>query len=188
MTPAQILLNGKMWGRVTQANDWHMINKRLCPAADLALSEWHRSVVALARKHALENNRALTVEDLRKGAVAVVAGKFASTKDLTNAQFSRLLTLYKLLCEPTDLDAILDWENPERERERGLQALIAKSAPDDYVRRIAADRFGTRLWENLEPRQLTQLWMTLKQRRVAQPKQPATAMLTDENGDPDWTV
>jgi hypothetical protein len=119
----------------------------------------------LARQHAAQNSRAITPEDLRKACVCYITGRFQSAKDLTSAQFSRLLTLFRLLINPDDLDAVMDWDHPDRDEVKRVKYFIEHAAPDAYVRAIAAGRFGARLWEDLELWQLKQLANTLRARR-----------------------
>ena len=61
-------------------------------AASAARSDLHSDVWTLAHKRA-GAGQAVTVDNLRKAVTALAVGHFASTKDLTNQQFSRLLCL-----------------------------------------------------------------------------------------------
>jgi ribosomal 50S subunit-associated protein YjgA (DUF615 family) len=167
LTAPQVTLYGKRWGAVCHANDWRMERGRLLPAgsASAAVSPLHREVFALAEQHAQQNHRAITVEDLRKGCVAAITGRYQSTKDLNNAQFSRLLALFRLLIDPDDIDARMDWDNPQRDEERRINHFIEHAAPDAYTRHIAGDRFGTRLWEDLPLADRKQLANMLRARK-----------------------
>lgn len=164
LSTAQINLYGRRWGDVCHSNDWRMQRGRLVPEARLKDSAWHTQVAQLARQHAQQNSRAINIEDLRRAMVHMITGKFCSSKDMTNAQFDRWLTLAKLLIDPTDLDAVMAWDDPKLAELDTLKWVIAHKWPDDYVRSIAGDIYGTRLWEDLELDQLRRLSRLLRAR------------------------
>jgi hypothetical protein len=113
------------------------------------------AVFALAEQHALANSRAVTVEDLRRACTAHAAGRFCSTKDLTNAQFDSLLSLLKLLADETDIGASVRLDHPDIAiRERYVLA-IRKRAPEAKLVAIArnlktwAGQWEPPHWEDL---------------------------------------
>ena len=168
LSAAQIQHYGKRWGAVCKANDWRMQRGRLHPngRASAGRSPLHGETFALAEQHARANSRAVTVEDLRRAAGARITGRFQSAKTLANAQFTRLLTLFKLLIDPDDLGAMLGWLDPERDRARYLESFIRAAAPEAYTRAICEDRFKTGDWRQLGPSDLTWLANTLRKRRA----------------------
>lgn len=154
---------------------------RLVPEAALDLSPLHKEVVSLAQQHALQNSRSMNVEDLRKGCTARIARQFCSVKDFTNAQFDRLLMLFRLLINPDDLAAVMAWDQYEKydqakaaggplPEEPGLRRRLVASIKamtkdrEAYLYAIVRDRFETCHWEELPLWQLRQLLTTIKER------------------------
>ena len=187
MTDLQNRKYFRRWAEVVRCNDWSMIKGRLNPKASRTYSEHHKAVWKLAETLAQAHHRAVTAEDLRHGChLYAFGGKDCSHKDFTNAQFSRLLALWGdekkqrgLLIEPDCLTSRNHWDDPTVGEVERLKAYISK-APEAYVRAISADRFGTRLWEWLEPGQLRALVMTLRARRDSFNK-PVEAAVGEDN-------
>lgn len=153
------------WGRAFRRN-WAMERGRLSRLPDATNSEWMDAVVvnalALARRH----HRAPIADDLRHACHAVACGRAISSKDLNNAQVDRVLTLFALLEDPDNLDAVMRWQNPQLDAERRVDWAITHTAPEAYVRQIAGDKYGTRMWEWLDIGQKRNLLMTLKNRQA----------------------
>lgn len=168
LTTAQVSLYGKLWGRVTAANGWYTTRGRLDPeATGPAASERHGEVWALAEEHARRASRSVAVEDLRRACTAAVAGRWISTKDLSNREFSRLLCLFRLLIDPLNLEALQEWGNPGVEERKRVVGLIRGLAPYAYIDAICSDRFKGYVkpfWEDLTLLQLRQLLITLRER------------------------
>lgn len=134
------------WARVRHANDWNMVNGRLSPeAAKAEFSQWHGQVWAFAEVLARQNHRAITLDDLRHGAHWLALGTPKSSKALNNADFDRVLIVFKLLIDPNDIgttpknNPVADWiafqqfEAAKREiaRCRELRIPCAVALPDD---------------------------------------------------------
>lgn len=177
MTEAQIKFYGRRWGQVCQANQWQMDRGRLVPQARLLEGDQRHEgdkiaadVTKLAKIHAAQNSRAINVEDLRRACVGMVTGTFSSAKDLTNPQFDRLLILFRILIDPDDLDAIMEWSDPKLAEEQRLIRYIKRAAPDAYTLHITKDRWGTIFWEDLPLSDLKQLSRILAARNHARAK------------------
>jgi hypothetical protein len=155
------------WNDCCQANSWRMEKKRLV-IDESRITEEGRKVLTLARQRAQMANRPTAVDDMRHGAHILALGRDKSSEHLTNAEVDRVVTLFRLLQDPEDLDAVMKWQSYQRGEDPGeikrLDYAIGHAAPDAYVRQICADRFGTRMWEDLEKSQKRQLAMTLKER------------------------
>jgi hypothetical protein len=135
LTPAQVTFYGQLWGRACKANGWRMDRGRL--QGRTSGSEILLKIFALGQQHALANSRAANVEDLRRACTAHAAGRFCSTKDLTNREFDSLISLLKLLADESDIGASMRLDNPAiGERER-LVLSIRKRAPEAKTLAIA---------------------------------------------------
>ena len=191
MTPAQkFRLYFPAWHAVVKANGWHMEQRRLVIDGD-RLGEEGRQVVAAARQRAACEFRGPVRDDLRHGAHVVALGGDKSSADLTNDELDRVLTLFALLADPQDLAARLRWDAYLRGENPGAQErtdwFIQHAAPGAYARAIAADKFGTRQWENLDLGRKKNLAITLARRRANRERSlPAGVPSADE--DPDWSV
>lgn len=167
LSPAQTSLHWKRWAACVHANDWRDVKGRLDAQATRTRGEtiYHRRVWQEAERQAQQKHRAVLAEDLRRGcyltATTLVPGwpksalPVRSMKDLGNRTFSRVLVLWSLLIDDTDLEAIIKWENPDQSERESLIKSIERRAPDAVLRAISANAFGTRQWENLT--QLSQL-------------------------------
>ncbi len=168
LTPPQITHYGRRWGAVCSSNHWKMARGRLAGEADpsRSRSEWHSETWAIAEDYASTRECAMSVDVMRRACTAIVAGRHCSTKDLTNAQFDRLLTLFDLLIDPDNLTAVMKWNDESEGLRRRCFWLIRKSAPEAYIRTVCADKFGTSHWEDLPVDSLKQLAMTLTNRNA----------------------
>ena len=153
LSAAQIKFYGKLWGRACKANGWRMDRGRL--QGRTSGNELVLKIALLAEQHALAQHRAVTVEDLRRACTAHAAGRFCSTKDLTNREFDSLIPLLKLLADETDIGASVRLADPDiGERER-LVITIRKRAPEGKVLAIAknlntwAGQWEPPHWENM---------------------------------------
>lgn len=165
MTENQEKLYWRLWGRVCHANDWRWAKGRILPTAERDTSEHHQAVWSLAGSIAAQHHRAVTADDLRHACHVHATGRDKTHMDLDKkAEVSRLFTLFKLLIEPNDLDAVMDWENPERDQRRRYVSLI-KKYPFAAVDKIARARFKgdyhSPFFEDLQLWQLKQLTITL---------------------------
>ena len=170
MTRAQEKFYWRLWGQVVHANDWRLVKGRWqCDfAAQRKLSTHHDHVCSLARARAEQQHRAPTADDLRHAGHIIAAGRDVSHPDLTAPQFDKLVALWKLLIEPTDLDAALALSDPDIGARKRLVWRIGKAAPHAYIDRICRDRFGddysAPFWEDLPVNCLKILAHTLRER------------------------
>jgi hypothetical protein len=196
LSPAQIELYGPAWGRVCEANQWRQARGRLVPEArGPGFSRFHALVWARSDQHALAEHKGVGVENLRRGCNAVITGRFCSTWDLTNFQFTRLLNLFDLLIDPDNLAAVIRWEHPENDERAWKIALLRRLRHDAQIAHVSQDLFQTMNWEELPLPQLEALrrkfWTQdnrpdhrARRRTAAAAPQPVGAGAAD----PDWTV
>lgn len=209
LTPKQTALHWRRWGKCADANHWFMIGARLSPDARLRADEsiYQKLVWRSADQLALAGHRAVTADDLRHACyiTATTAVPLASipnggegrgeevrysmTKpvaslgDLDNRAFSRVMNLWRLLVEPDDLDAAMNWDHPENDERRRYIAVIKKCARGTaYVGSIAANIYGTRLWEDLDVMALRNLCRILGERQKAWSAEVAPAAAKELTG------
>jgi len=173
MTDRQKSYYWRLWRACQAANRWYTIKGRL--QIDRGrLTAQGGQVLGHAEALAQQAHRAITLDDLRHGCHIAALGHDKSMLDLTNADFDRVLSVMRLVQDGEDLDAAKRLVNPKIGTRARLIHSIA-SVPDEFVRHIAADRFGTRLWEDLDTPQLHQLRMTLGHTRYGRASQPLPA-------------
>jgi hypothetical protein len=183
------------WTACVKANGWRKVKGRLdlnSQPSTLNSPELTK-VMTFAEQRAAMARRGLEIDDLRHGAHWLALGKDKSSQDLTNAEVDRVVTLFKLLANPLDLNARLAWDAYERGEDPGAVKRVEyfiRRCPDAYVRAVSADKFGTRAWENLTVKQKGLLSMTLSNRplRAANKPKPQPQPVPAGNEDPDWNV
>lgn len=176
LTTSQISFYGRKWGAVCQANAWRMERGRVAVAAEAGrgASEWHTGVWELADRYCVEKLCGMSVDVLRRACTAMVAGRWCSTKDLTNAQFDKLLALMDLLINPMNIAAVMRWSDDEAGTRKRCCWLIRNMVPEAYARHVSADKFGTvDDWEDLPIAKLRMLTMTLSNRDGRMPSSAA---------------
>lgn len=169
MTEKQEKLYWRLWWRVCHVNDWRFLKGRIAAEAQRDTSEHHLAVWKCAADLARANQRSVTADDLRHGCHVHAIGRDKRHLDLhpTN-ECSRVFTLFKLLIEPEDLDAVMDWQDPDRDEKRRLVVGIKRMAPFAYIDSICRDKFDnyqSPFYEDLDLSQLRQLRVTLESRR-----------------------
>ena len=169
------------WGRCAEAMDWRMEKGRLIvtlagqrteisgwpgPAREAGLS-----VLDYAAAAAAEGRRRVTAEDLRHGCnLVATGGRESSSERLTNKEVNRVAVLFRLLREPEDLDAVIEWLHPENADKRSLLSYLRKLAGEDVLVAIARNAFGTSLIEGLEEQQLRWMLKQVKGRPKGEPR------------------
>lgn len=172
MTDKQKAFYWRMWRDCQNSNRWYVLKGRL-HIEHGRLTEQGRQVLNHATARAQQNHRAVTMDDLRHGCHLAALGVDKSHDEFSNREFDLVLNTMRLVIDGEDLDAAERLANPAiGERER-LKAGISRMAPDAVVREIAGDKFGTRLWEDLETEQIRELRMTLGHTRFARPRRIA---------------
>jgi len=91
-------------------------------------------------------------------------GKDRSMKDLTNAEFDKVLGVFRSITRPADLDGQLRQIEQPRTR---LLYTIDKQFGVNYATRVARDKFGVTDITRLTDEQLDQLRITLINRKRA---------------------
>lgn len=123
-------------------------------------------VLTFAKQLSLQEYRAVTAEDLRHACTWVaLEGKTTSSKHLNNKEVNRVVTLFRLLEDPDDLDAVMDWLHPENAERRSMVAFLRKCAPEATLVAIFRNCYGTIFWEDGDYQQLRWLAKQVKDRR-----------------------
>lgn len=172
------------WTACVAANNWR-VSKKAVVLDESRLTEEGRKVLTFARQRAAARDgvtpgrpQPVTLDDLRHGAHWLALGKDKSSENLTNADVDRVVTLFRLLQDPDDLDARMKWDAFERGEDPGevkrLDWSIRNAAPEAYARTVSAGLFGSRSWELLTVAQKRRLAMTLNERRKAKSLRTAT--------------
>jgi hypothetical protein len=162
MTPAQRRIYWRLWSAARRRAFQRMPGgawRRVSPDP-LAVE-----VERLAQARAAAAVRAVSDTDLRHAAHQLALGRAASSQALSNRDLDRVWALFRLLADPLDLTARLEWEHPER-GERRRQLHVARTAmPAPYAREVLRDKFGRSQLEVLRDDQLRQAALTLRLRR-----------------------
>lgn len=163
------------WNACAGANQWIMVRSRLL--ADLtqqrsAFKLWPEPaggvaccVLNMAEQLAEREHRAVKAEDLRH-ACNFHAGGTKSSKDLKNKAVTRVVTLFRLLSDPWDLEAVMDWLNPDNQDRRAFIAWLKRTEHEAAIIAISINAFQTRDWEALKDDQLRWLCKQIKSRPV----------------------
>lgn len=122
-------------------------------------------VLTFAKQLSLQEARAVNAEDLRH-ACGMVAVETPSSKHLNNKQVNRVVTLFRLLEDPDDLDAVMDWLHPENAEKRSMVSFLRKCAPEATLVHIFRNAYGTIFWEDGDMQKLRWLAKQVKDRRT----------------------
>jgi hypothetical protein len=171
MSPKQLkFFYGPAWTRCARANNWHSLRALALPAPEIQSptgQELRVAVVDAADALARREHRGPRTDDYRHACHVVALGKNKSSLDMTNAEVERVVALFRVLAEPDSIEAVLEWQSPERAKHRNLVKAARHAAPEAYTREILRHRFGGRDVEELSVRELQQLCMTLNNRKEA---------------------
>ena len=137
-------------------------------------------VMTYAKQLAGREHRGPRSDDFRHACHIAALGQNKSSLDLTNKEVTRVACLFKVLADPLNIDAQLDWADPERAEKRNLIAAVKAKAPEAYWRAISKGRFHTTHLDDLSLRQLQSLCFTLNQRKASWAK-PVSREGTKEN-------
>jgi hypothetical protein len=122
-------------------------------------------VETCARQLAISEHRHLTPNDFRHGCTIVALGKNKSSKDFTNDEVTRVVDLFRVLAQPLSIKAIQHWQDPLLSKKENLIIQAKKKAQPEYIAAITADKFHTRVLEDLSIAQLQKLCFTLNERQ-----------------------
>ena len=185
MTPAQrTRFYFPAWHRAMRAN-WRTEKGRLIELDDAPVSELKQSVCDCAVTLALQQHRAPVADDLRHACHVVAIGRAKSSSDLANAEVERVVLLFRLLADPDDLDARINYDRPACAQRRRMEWALAHRYIPGYVTSISRELFGTSNWHTLKDDALHQLVMTLQNRPNA--ARPVT-VATPDSTPPDEAV
>jgi len=159
MTPAQTKrFYFPAWRRAQQAQNWVMRKGRLQAGRKQRYGpdlhdQLYQAAWDAAERLAAANHRAVTDTDLRHGSHIAAFGRDISSKDLNNPQADRIVCLFRLFTDPDDLQAVLDWQNPDASQRRRYIASLKSLAPLAYIDAICRDMFAhiyqSPRWEDL---------------------------------------
>lgn len=172
------------WNRCAQNQNWTMAKGRLQSThlqtwSQAEPAELYHRVWAAAENLARAAHRAVIPEDLRHACHVVALGHDKPSAALDNQEVDRVVTLFKILADPDDLDAILAWSHPENSDRKRYVASIRIRAPFPYIDKLCHDKFHhcytTPFWEDLPMPELKQLYLTIRARFPRRPVNPAAS-------------
>lgn len=150
-----------------------------------------RQIDTLARQIAERQARKVTGDDLRRVTHLVVLGRQVSSQDLDNRSLDQVLTTFRLLADPDNLQAVIDRDNPQAVDRKRLEYAVRNCGwPEAYVLHVCREKMGTTNWLSLPLDRLHQLVITLKarrrarQRQQAQPLPPSKLIITRPQSKP----
>ncbi len=144
------------------------------PALQPAQRDLVEQIHTQASSHVARQYRGVDADDLRHAAHVVAIGRDKSSAQLTNAETDRVLALCRVIANPDDIQAILDWENRSGpDRRRLLWVIEHGPAPEAYVQTVANGKFGTADLRKLSTPQLLMLATTLSARYRAKRQEEA---------------
>lgn len=157
------------WQKAYRAN-WCQRKGVIVAKEGRADSQWVKDVEELAAMIASRSFRSFTNDDLRHGAHVLAFKTNASHAEMTNDQLDRFVILCDLLADPTNLQASIDWDNPENFRSRRrVKYLETCGMPEAYIITVA----GTKDWRNLNPTRIKNLCVTISNRLRTKSKKQA---------------
>jgi hypothetical protein len=166
------------WNVAVKANGWHMKDCRLqiAPAGRDRLSDLGRTVVAEALRRAGSEARGPRLDDLRHACHVVALGRDKSSAKLDNREVDKVVALFRLLTEETDIAAGMRYDNPDiGERERLKVKISRLKIPhakiDGVCRRGFAPVYSAPYWEDLPLASLRALFGILQ---TIQERKPST--------------
>jgi hypothetical protein len=160
MTPAQRTRYWRLWSKALKT-------AFRTPDGELdrvSQDDFAVEIEGLAFAAAFAASRAVTPDDLRHAAHRLACGRDRSSTTLTNREIDRVFALFRLLADPLDLEARLEWQTPERGERRRNEYVVRHAAPEAYASHVAHGKFGTRNLASLDNRQTKALAMTLRNR------------------------
>ena len=160
----------KEWTPCARANNWHSLTALYGqPAREGSHpldQELLAQVRACAKQLAQREHRGERPNDFRHACHLVALTREKSSLDLTNDECTRVVDLFRVLREPDNLKFIAHWEDPLLSKKENLIIQAKAKAPMQYIAAIIADKFHTRVLEDLSIGQLQKLCFTLNQRQA----------------------
>jgi len=190
MTPAQrARFYFPTWNTCCHANDWYLVKGRMMlearredPDAPEMAQVW-----TTAAQAAQLAQMGLTPDHLRHACHIVALQRDKSANDLNNQEVNRVVDLFHLLQDPTNLDYRMRWDDADLSRIRSMISFIEKRAPAEYIEAIVRDKFhiaaGIGAWRDMPLPQLRSLAAILAHRNAAwrRPVEPVAALCERQN-------
>ncbi len=166
MTPKQNLYYWRLWGEACESRGWKMKKGILQQHPSESLQE--SEILQIAARRATANHRATTPDDLRHACHILAAGRDCSHTALKQGEIDKLIAIFKLLIDPTNIDAAIQQEHPALGEQRRIVHKIRQFAPEAYIDAICRAQFSADyvapFWEDLPISCLRNLSITISQR------------------------
>ena len=146
------------WNDCAVANGWIMKKGRIQNPGDRSQYEtWSEparslalKVITIAEQLAGRDHSAVVPDHLRHGCNFVASeGRTIRSADLTNKETNRAVNLFRLLRDPDDLEAVMNWENPDNADRQSYVVFLKKQFNEATIIAISRNAFGTAHWEEL---------------------------------------
>ncbi|HVU07639.1 MAG TPA: hypothetical protein VHG89_03750 [Verrucomicrobiae bacterium] len=173
MTPKQTTFYWSLWRECCQKNGWRMERGRLLHDP-FKLNEMGKKVWTMAEQIAIQQHRAVLLDDLRHAVHIVALGRQRSSKDFTNKEFNKVRLVLQLCADFDNLQAQMEQANPEMAERGSFVAFLRKKAHEGLIITISQNAFGTKHWDDLPIEKLRWLSKQLKERQPARSLRTAT--------------
>lgn len=174
MNKAQHAKYMKEWSKAFRTHWAGVKGGEVLSRADRPDSSLRETILGIARQQAAADPQdgRLTPDRLRHACHIHALGRNISSWDLTNRQWDKVVSVFRLLGDPANIGADMavtaDQADPDRpDRKRLAFGLQKLDLPDAYIGEISRDKFGTTNWRQLSEDQLLQLLITCKTRALA---------------------
>jgi hypothetical protein len=152
--PQRIRFYFPAWHQVCAAHGWHMERGRFSGArleawGAQALTEVYHAVWEAAGELAVQNHRGVVAENLRHACHVVALGEDKSSRDLVNWEVERVVHLFRLLADPDDLEAAMQYFQPQNALRKRTLWTLEHRFHEAQVIHLALDIFGTSDWRTL---------------------------------------
>lgn len=151
------------WARVVAVHGWRMSGGRLAGqrremwgAGDsqaLYDAVWNRATRTATAQH-----RAPVPDDFRHAVNWASLARDKSSTHFTDEDLDRVLCALRLLADPDDLDAMMDWLEPWRPRQRRMRWWLVNRCRPEYLAAVRAD------WATLEGDELENFFRQIRLR------------------------
>lgn len=161
------------WNRAAESHGWVLRGGRLAGKRLEVFGPGHRSEINVeyqkvwnaAEQFSATAHRAVQPSDLRHGCYVAALRRDKKTDDLFHKEVTRVVNLFKVLADPDDLDAVLDYFHPVNQERKELVWWLENKATAGWPADLAEDIYGTRDWPSLETWQLRALRGTIRDRK-----------------------
>lgn len=151
------------WSRAAAVHGWRMSGGRL---AGQRREDWgagdttalYGAIWNRAERTATAAHRAPQPDDFRHAIHWAALARDKSSKHLTSEDLDRVAAALRLLADPEDLAAMLEWLDPMKARHRRMKWFLAHRCRPDYLAAIRTD------WRELEGDELENFYRLIKLR------------------------